>query len=184
MLGVAARHIRLNGLVQGVGFRPYVYKLAAEMGLKGWVQNFSQGVDMHIEGENLDLFYRRLLREVPALAVITQDSWEPAEPQGYDGFQIIPSKAQGAMNSLISPDVATCPECLAEMMNQRERRYHYPFTNCTNCGPRYTIIKDSPYDRSRTTMHSFPLCADCAREYEDPEDRRFHAQPVACPVCG
>lgn len=180
----SARHIYLSGIVQGVGFRPYVYKLAEEMGIKGWVSNTSQGVEIHAEGENLERFYQRLLAEIPSLAMIHHAEWQKVLPERYRTFAIIKSMNQGSADSLISPDIATCPECLQEIFDPEQRRYHYPFTNCTNCGPRYTIIRDIPYDRKHTTMSAFALCPDCAREFQDPADRRFHAQPVACPRCG
>lgn len=181
---MAAGLITFKGVVQGVGFRPFVFRLAESLNVKGWVNNNSTGVMIHAEGENLREFYRRLLAELPPLAVVKEHTFKEIEPLGYNDFRIVASTGGQAKEVLISPDVATCQECQREILDPEERRFHYPFTNCTNCGPRYTIICDSPYDRSNTTMSKFPLCPDCQKEYENPSDRRFHAQPVACPVCG
>lgn len=179
-----AKHIYLNGIVQGVGFRPFVFKLAEQMQVKGWVNNSSHGVNIHAEGENLDLFYHRLINEAPPLSKIVTARCELTEHLHYSSFEIIQSEADQNANVLISPDVATCTDCLQDMADPKNRRYQYPFTNCTNCGPRYTIIRDVPYDRAQTTMSDFPMCTPCAEEYTDPRDRRFHAQPVACEDCG
>lgn len=179
-----AYSIHFNGIVQGVGFRPYVFRLAHEMGIQGWVSNSSHGVDIHAEGTQVDLFYDRLLKEVPPLAKLTEVEHHEVSLHNYQSFDIIQSRGEGNPDVLISPDVATCGDCLEDLMDLDNRRYQYPFTNCTNCGPRYTIIKDVPYDRSQTTMDTFPMCAECAKEYGNPLDRRFHAQPVACPHCG
>lgn len=154
------------------------------MGIQGWVSNSSHGVDIHAEGTQLDLFYDRLLKEVPSLAKLTVVEQCEVALHNYHGFEIVQSRDEGNPDVLISPDVATCKECLVDLMDPDNRRYQYPFTNCTNCGPRYTIIKDVPYDRSQTTMECFPMCAECSKEYENPLDRRFHAQPVACDHCG
>ncbi len=179
-----AYSIHLNGIVQGVGFRPYVYRLARELDIKGWVSNSSHGVDIHAEGIQVDLFYENLLQETPSLAKVTNAEQCEVPLHHYQSFEIVQSKDDGNPDVLISPDVATCADCLADLRDPKNRRYHYPFTNCTNCGPRYTIILDVPYDRSKTTMNSFPMCLECSREYENPLDRRFHAQPVACAHCG
>ena len=178
--------VHIRGIVQGVGFRPFVYTLATRHGLRGWVKNTSAGVEIEVDGEkeSLDLFLQGLREEAPALARIDEFSASFQTPNGFLAFEILHSEAvEGAFQPL-SPDVATCPDCLREMFDPSDRRYRYPFINCTNCGPRFTIIKDIPYDRSKTTMEVFPMCPDCEREYNDPSDRRFHAQPEACPVCG
>ncbi|HSK66738.1 MAG TPA: acylphosphatase, partial [Anaerolineales bacterium] len=178
--------VHIRGIVQGVGFRPFVYTLATRYGLRGWVKNTSAGVEIEVDGEkeSLDLFLQGLREEAPALARIDEFSASFQTPNGFLAFEILHSEAvEGAFQPL-SPDVATCPDCLREMFDPSDRRYRYPFINCTNCGPRFTIIKDIPYDRSKTTMEVFPMCPDCEREYNDPSDRRFHAQPEACPVCG
>lgn len=181
---LSAWQIYLNGIVQGVGFRPFVFKLAREMGIKGWVNNSSHGVNIHAEGVDLERFYQRLLSEAPKLARIVSSRWEETLPQHFSDFSIISSEEDSTADVLISPDVATCDDCLNDLFTLGNRRYHYPFTNCTNCGPRYTIIKKVPYDRAQTTMSVFPMCPECADEYQDPGDRRFHAQPVACNHCG
>ncbi|ACL21653.1 carbamoyltransferase HypF [Desulfitobacterium hafniense] len=179
-----AYFIHLNGIVQGVGFRPYVYRLAHEMGIKGWVNNSSHGVYIHAEGLQVPVFYRRLLQEVPPLAKITHEEYREVAFGNYADFAILQSREEGQADVLISPDIATCGDCLAELRDVQDLRYRYPFINCTNCGPRYTIIQDVPYDRAQTTMQSFPMCPVCAQEYADPLNRRFHAQPVACSQCG
>ncbi len=175
----------VRGAVQGVGFRPFVYRLATEMGLRGWVLNSSQGVFLEVEGAEAELreFLLRLEREKPAISSIHSLEYWFHDPVGYTGFEIRES-AVGEKTALILPDIATCAECRREVEDPANRRYHYPFTNCTNCGPRFTIIESLPYDRPRTTMKKFTMCPDCAREYHDPNDRRFHAQPNACPACG
>lgn len=178
--------IHINGIVQGVGFRPHVFRLAAELGLKGWVLNSSSGVFIEAEGtkELLDNFLTELLSSPPPLADIRQYQVEETSPCGYDSFTIKASENDNARSVMISPDIATCQQCKREINDRGDRRYRYPFTNCTNCGPRFTIIKDVPYDRAKTTMASFPMCQECQQEYENPLNRRFHAQPNACPVCG
>jgi hydrogenase maturation protein HypF len=180
------RHVAA-GQVQGVGFRPFVYRLARELGLSGWVQNTPQGVVIEVEGAGraVAAFGRRLPAELPPLARLLSLEVGPAlPPTGADGFRIIESAPGSGHSVLISPDTATCPDCLADMADGANRRHRYPFTNCTNCGPRYTITRRVPYDRETTSMACFPLCPQCAAEYADPSDRRFHAQPNACPVCG
>ena len=179
-------HVHITGIVQGVGFRPFVYNLATRLGLKGWVKNTSAGVEIDVDGEReaLDLFLRQLRDEAPPLARIDEFSASFHPASGFRLLEILHSEAVEGAFQPISPDVAICPDCLRELFDPNDRRYRYPFINCTNCGPRFTIIKDIPYDRPQTTMASFPMCPDCEREYRDPLDRRFHAQPVACPVCG
>lgn len=178
--------ILIHGIVQGVGFRPFVFKLAISLGLTGWVLNNSQGVITEAEGNasSLHEFLTRLYTEKPAPAFI--ESLEPTwlDPTGYDKFIIRESENKGRKTTFISPDLATCPACLADIRDPNNRRYRYPFTNCTHCGPRFTIIESLPYDRPNTTMRIFRMCDECLKEYEDPLDRRFHAQPNACPVCG
>jgi hydrogenase maturation protein HypF len=183
---VQLRKISVRGVVQGVGFRPFVYRLARDHNLTGWVLNHSGGVDIEVEGllPALDAFVHDLTVEAPPLARIVAVDVAEALPQGYTEFEIRHSVAEEGRYQLISPDIATCADCLRELLAPNDRRYRYPFTNCTNCGPRFTIIRDIPYDRPLTTMAPFPMCPDCQAEYDDPLDRRFHAQPNACPVCG
>ncbi|HEY3284783.1 MAG TPA: carbamoyltransferase HypF [Armatimonadota bacterium] len=188
MKGTVTARLRVvvRGAVQGVGFRPFVYRLATELGLPGWVNNSTEGVFIEVEGEEARLrqFLLRLQAEKPPRSFI--QSLEPSflDPVGYAEFTVRPSEKGGAKSAYVLPDIATCDDCLREMLDPSNRRYRYPFTNCTNCGPRFSIIKAVPYDRGNTTMDSFALCTDCRGEYEDPADRRFHAQPNACPVCG
>ena len=183
---VARRLISITGVVQGVGFRPFVYRLAKDHGMAGWVRNTSSGVEVDVEGDAsaVENFARGLRTEAPPLARIEAFREDEAPAVGYTGFEIRHSRAEEGRYQLISPDIATCADCLAELLDAEDRRYRYPFTNCTNCGPRFTIIEDIPYDRPKTTMKVFPMCAACQAEYDDPLDRRFHAQPNACPVCG
>lgn len=178
--------IQLRGIVQGVGFRPFVYHLAQELGLSGYVRNSSAGLVIEVEGrtEQVDGFAARLSREAPPLAQIEETEAADLAAHGDLGFVIRESLAEEGEFVLVSPDVATCADCLQDMRDPANRRYEYPFTNCTNCGPRYSIIQDIPYDRPKTTMARFQMCAACRAEYDDPENRRFHAQPNACPVCG
>ncbi|HEX8993454.1 MAG TPA: carbamoyltransferase HypF [Anaerolineales bacterium] len=178
--------IHISGIVQGVGFRPFVYNLAARHGLTGWVRNTSAGVDIAVDGmqDDLEGFVKALRDEAPPLARIDEFAASYGTAGGFTRFEILHSEAIPEAFQPISPDVAICNDCLRELFDPRDRRYHYPFINCTNCGPRFTIIQDIPYDRPKTTMARFPMCPDCAREYSDPGDRRFHAQPVACPSCG
>ncbi len=182
-----ARRIRVTGTVQGVGFRPFVYRSAVELGLAGSVANDSRGVTIDAQGlvDDLDELQRRLLEEAPPLARIASIAVDglPLSPDRA-GFHIVDSRAEGAPAVAVSVDVATCDDCAAELFDPTDRRYRYPFVNCTNCGPRYTIILSIPYDREATTMAVFPMCDDCRKEYEDPANRRFHAEPNACPVCG
>ncbi len=179
-------HISVRGVVQGVGFRPFVYQLATRHNLKGWVCNTSEDVKIEVEGgkEALERFVFDLKAEAPPLAHIESVSATRHPATGYERFEIRGSIAKEGEYQLVSPDIATCQACQQELFNPSDRRYLYPFTNCTNCGPRFTIIEDIPYDRPRTTMRHFKMCPDCQREYDDPLDRRFHAQPNACPQCG
>ncbi len=178
--------IKLRGLVQGVGFRPFLYRLAKELNLKGWVINSPSGVEMEVEGEKglLEQFLLRLYQEKPPLAQIYSQEREYLEEVGYEDFEIRESKEEGKREAFILPDIATCSLCLKELFDPKDRRYRYPFINCIHCGPRFTIIERLPYDRQNTTMKFFEMCSRCRREYEDPKDRRFHAQPIACPDCG
>jgi hydrogenase maturation protein HypF len=183
---LARTRLKVTGVVQGVGFRPFVYRLARRHQLTGWVCNTSQCVEIEIEGPpaSLDRFINQLEQEAPALARIEAVVSCAAQPDGSTGFTIRESRHLAATEALIPADVATCDDCLADITDPGNRRYQYPFTNCTNCGPRFTIIREVPYDRLHTTMAVFGLCPRCRAEYEDPEDRRFHAEPTACPVCG
>lgn len=178
--------IHITGIVQGVGFRPFVYNLAQRHHLTGWVRNTSAGVDIEVDGENVELrdFVEHLKAELPPLARLDSLSVTERPASGFEQFEILHSEAVEGAFQPISPDVAVCPDCLREMNDPRDRRYRYPFINCTNCGPRFTIIQDIPYDRPKTTMSAFEMCEDCRAEYQDPSNRRFHAQPVACPKCG
>ncbi|MCS6963279.1 MAG: carbamoyltransferase HypF [Thermoflexus sp.] len=178
--------VEIQGAVQGVGFRPYIYRLAAELGLAGWVLNDSRGVFIEVEGpvSRLERFLERLPREIPPRARIysLQAGW--LDPVGYPRFEIRHSESEGEKTALVLPDIATCARCLVEILDPKDRRYRYPFTNCTDCGPRFTILEALPYDRPNTTMRRFRMCPTCQAEYENPLDRRFHAQPNACPECG
>jgi hydrogenase maturation protein HypF len=183
---IKSASISVRGIVQGVGFRPFVYGLAVKHSLKGWVYNTSEDVRIEVEGEAeaVEQFELELKTEAPPLAHIEAVTIEHHAPRGYKNFEIRYSQKQEGKYQLISPDVATCQACLGELLNAEDRRYRYPFTNCTNCGPRFTIIEDMPYDRPQTTMRYFQMCAQCQAEYDNPLDRRFHAQPNACPKCG
>jgi hydrogenase maturation protein HypF len=187
LAGRIRRRILVTGIVQGVGFRPFVHSLAVRLGLCGFVANDKTGVLMEVEGSSADIahFVARLRGEAPRLAVIESVRSEPIAATGEQGFTILASRNRDGQHlALVSPDIATCGDCLREIFDPADRRYLYPFTNCTNCGPRFTIIRDIPYDRRSTTMAGFEMCGDCAREYNDPCNRRFHAQPVCCPACG
>lgn len=179
------RRIRVRGVVQGVGFRPFVHRLATSRDLHGFVLNDGEGVVVEVEGPPAVVagFLDALELESPPLARIDTVTSEQVASRGGSDFVVEVSRATGR-SALVPPDVATCDACLAELFDQADRRYRYPFLNCTDCGPRFTIVRAVPYDRPNTTMATFPLCADCRREYEDPSDRRFHAEPIACPVCG
>ncbi|HYY23406.1 MAG TPA: carbamoyltransferase HypF [Thermoleophilaceae bacterium] len=188
-LGVgSARRVRarVEGTVQGVGFRPHVYRRAAELGLAGWVLNDERGVLLEVEGPPaaVDGLLRALRSDPPPLASVERVHAEDLDPVGEHGFRILESEAGGEPYAPVTPDSATCEDCLAELFDLGNRRYRYPFINCTNCGPRFTIVRGVPYDRPLTTMVRFPMCARCRAEYDDPADRRFHAQPNACPECG
>ncbi len=178
--------VRVEGTVQGVGFRPFVFRVATELGLAGWVLNDARGVLVEVEGDRpaVEAFLARLSSDPPPLAVVERVTEEEAEPLGEEGFGIVESDAGGEPRAAVSPDIATCEDCLEEIRDPADRRHRYPFTNCTNCGPRFTIVRGVPYDRPLTTMASFEMCPRCRAEYEDPLDRRFHAQPNACPDCG
>src|SRR5215216_3083488 len=180
------RGATVRGIVQGVGFRPFVYALARRYGLSGTVRNDAEGIRIEVEGapEELGRFARALAEDAPPLAVVESVFWQPLATLGNREFCIEESREGLRRQALVSPDVATCEDCLAELLDPTDRRYRYPFTNCTNCGPRFTITRSVPYDRVTTTMSGFEMCPDCRREYEDPADRRFHAQPNACSVCG
>ena len=184
----AARRVRarVDGTVQGVGYRPFVYRLADELGVAGWVLNDERGVLVEAEGppEAVAAFVERLSADAPPLAEVTAVTVEDLEATGEAGFEIVASERGGAATAPVTPDSATCDDCLAELCDPADRRYRYPFLNCTNCGPRFTIVQGIPYDRPQTTMAGFEMCAACQAEYDDPMDRRFHAQPNACPVCG
>lgn len=178
--------IIIKGAVQGVGFRPFVFNLASSLELKGWVLNSSAGVFIEAEGEEsvLQQFILRIEKDKPPLSFIQSFEHSILDAKGFTGFKILHSDDKGSKSALILPDIAVCGKCLDEIFNPNNRRYLYPFTNCTNCGPRYSIIKTLPYDRCNTTMSVFEMCCDCRAEYENPKDRRFHAQPNACPICG
>jgi hydrogenase maturation protein HypF len=181
-----AKRVKVNGVVQGVGFRPFIFQLAEQYGLRGEVANTSSGVTIQIEGlaEHVAAFERDLSTKRPPLAYIVEISSQPDTIRHFAGFSIAKSKGEAKTSTLISPDVSVCNDCLGELLDPDDRRYHYPFINCTNCGPRYTIIDDIPYDRPKTSMRYFNMCAACQSEYDDPHNRRFHAQPNACADCG
>jgi hydrogenase maturation protein HypF len=178
--------VRVDGTVQGVGYRPFVYRLADELEIAGWVLNDERGVLVEAEGppDAVAAFVERLNADAPPLADVRGVTIEDLPATGEPGFEIVASERGGAATAPVTPDSATCDECLAELADPADRRHRYPFTNCTNCGPRFTIVRGIPYDRPLTTMAGFEMCAACQAEYDDPLDRRFHAQPNACPVCG
>ena len=182
----SARQIRLSGQVQGVGFRPFIYRLAIKHQLNGWVRNCLGIVEIHVQGQTLDLdnFLNQLFNKKPPLAKPKLESVKQADVGNFETFNILQSQAQGEAQISVPADLFLCNDCLTELNDPSDRRYHYPFINCTQCGPRYTLIRRLPYDRSNTTMVDFELCPLCRAEYEDPNNRRFHAEPVACPVCG
>jgi hydrogenase maturation protein HypF len=182
----SAREIEVRGIVQGVGFRPFVWRLASDAGLTGRVRNRSGVVEIVVEGAApaLDDFCSSLETQAPVLARVDSVTWRDAAPTGFETFDVDESVVGFGGERLVSADAATCESCLGELFEPNDRRFRYPFINCTDCGPRFTIIEALPYDRERTSMRSFPMCADCAREYHDPADRRFHAEPIACPTCG
>ncbi|MGE0087079.1 MAG: carbamoyltransferase HypF [Desulfococcaceae bacterium] len=178
--------IHINGIVQGVGFRPFVWQVAGQHGICGTVANTSSGVRIHAQGspENMENFCRDIREKKPPLSHITEINIFPESPKDFRDFSIVQSSGKNRVSTLISPDMAVCEDCVREMRNPEDRRYRYPFINCTNCGPRYTIIDNIPYDRVHTSMKVFPMCPECQAEYDNPANRRFHAQPNACPVCG
>jgi hydrogenase maturation protein HypF len=183
-----AATFRVRGLVQGVGFRPFVYRLARDLGLAGWVCNDSAGVLIHVEGAANDLagFEQRLGVEAPRAAVIASVTRQEAMPDGCCTFRVTNSRREPAPGEAlrVPPDRAVCAACQGDVFNPSDRRHGYPFTTCTDCGPRYSIVRSLPYDRAATSMDGFPLCAACLAEYEDPLCRRFHAEPIACTDCG
>ncbi|MEV6703801.1 acylphosphatase, partial [Streptomyces sp. NPDC051453] len=180
------RRVTVRGVVQGVGFRPFLYTLATSLELAGHVTNTEDGVVAEVEGDHAAVarFCDRIAQQAPPLAMVESVEHEQVPLRGGSGFAIVASRSQGSPRTLVSPDTATCGACLAEMADPDDRRYRHPFITCTHCGPRFTIVTGLPYDRAHTTMAGFSMCADCAREYTDPEDRRFHAQPVSCRACG
>jgi hydrogenase maturation protein HypF len=182
----SARHIVLSGKVQGVGFRPFIYRIASQHHLSGWVRNRVGLVEIHVQGrtESLEQFVTEIFTQAPQLARPVLQSDTRIDPGMFDNFIILQSIDQGEANISVPADLFTCDDCLAELYSSSDRRYRYPFINCTQCGPRYTLIRSLPYDRANTSMAGFELCALCRKEYEDPADRRFHAEPIACPVCG
>src|SRR5215470_13992392 len=188
MSGRVRRDVRVEGVVRGVGFRPFVYGLATRLGLAGRVGNDANGVFVEVEGAaaDVDEFIVALRRDAPRLAAVERVTVTvaPGEPRGTGGFRIVESAAVGRRRVLVSADSATCDECLRELGDPGDRRFGYAFINCASCGPRFTIVRDVPYDRPLTTMSGFAMCAACAAEYHDPGDRRFHAQPTCCPECG
>ena len=186
MSDIQGVRIHVTGIIQGVGFRPFIYGLATRLGLFGWVRNTSAGVDIEVEGANqtIELFLKALKSEAPPLARIDDFAIKTKALNGFSQFEIIHSESIPEAFQPISPDVCICPDCLKELFDPINRRFRYPFINCTNCGPRFTIIQDIPYDRPETTMSSFQMCERCRAEYQNPTDRRFHAQPIACPDCG
>ncbi len=183
--GRAAVRLRVTGLVQGVGFRPFVYRLAVRHGLDGWVRNTTGEVQIALEGAGLELdaFLQELRIEAPPLARIEAIDLLPEPPSGFGGFAILPSEAS-PLTGLVSPDVGICEACLEELFDPSDRRYRYPFITCTECGPRYTIIEALPYDRERTSMAAFPPCPACLAEYQDPASRRYRSESNSCPECG
>ncbi len=176
----------IEGRVQGVGFRPAIYRHAVACRLAGFVRNDPGGVTLEVEGheEDISTFFRLLVQKVPERALIAKVDAKTLPIEGYKSFEVVASETEGVVGVQLPPDLATCDMCLSELGDPNDRRYRYPFINCVDCGPRFTIVRDLPYDRATTSMARFPLCPDCSREYTDPGDRRFHAEPNACPVCG
>lgn len=190
---ISALNIHITGIVQGVGFRPFVYKQARLYLINGWVLNSNDGVHIFAEGEDklLDQFCLALANEAPLASKVEQIEMQEVPLQNFKSFEIRTSKnenlnqsAQNSQQTLVSPDLATCEDCVKELFDKNDHRYRYPFINCTNCGPRFTIISKLPYDRKYTSMKHFDMCENCSNEYKDPLDRRFHAQPNACFECG
>ena len=186
MASLTAFRIEIRGIVQGVGFRPYVHKMVEKYGFSGWIRNTSYGAQLELAGSRRALlhFLDDLKKSPPPLALIEGVEYTAVEAREYSGFRIIESERSGHMETLVSPDVGICADCARELLDHADRRYKYPFINCTNCGPRFTIIKSVPYDRASTSMAAFPMCGDCAAEFADIRDRRYHAQPNCCPECG
>jgi len=184
--GSARVRATIEGRVQGVGFRPAIYRHAVACGLKGFVRNDPGGVTLEVEGrpDDVQAFFDRLEESLPQQAVVASVATEDLPPQGYRAFEVVASESEGVVSAQLPPDLATCATCTKEMGDSGDRRYRYPFINCVDCGPRFTIIRDLPYDRANTSMAGFQLCSDCGHEYRDPGDRRFHAEPNACPRCG
>ncbi|MGC8470465.1 MAG: acylphosphatase, partial [Acetobacteraceae bacterium] len=178
--------IAITGAVQGVGFRPFVYRLAQEAGLSGSVRNTGAGVLIEAEGAASALagFLDRLARDTPAHAVVTGREVARMDALGTEGFTVAPSAAEDTCSAVVMTDLATCPDCLREICDAADRRYRYPFTTCVSCGPRYSVVAALPYDRASTTLNRFPPCSACAAEYADPGSRRFHAESICCPACG
>ena len=182
---VERRRLAVAGIVQGVGFRPFVHRLAEQRGLAGHVRNTGAGVEVEVEGTEhaLDAFAAALVAEAPAAAQLDAITQVLVAPRGETAFRIADSRVGGHAPA-VGPDLATCADCLRELFDPRDRRFRYAFLTCTACGPRFTIVRALPYDRERTTLAAFPLCDACRGEYEDPADRRFHAEAIACPLCG
>lgn len=179
-----ARKILTQGIVQGVGFRPYVYRLATDLNLNGYVRNLGNVVEIIIEGNDTDLFIKRLPEELPPIAKIDSMIVEDIDLKDYANFEIIESGDSYSGISVIPPDIAICDKCLEEIRNPQDRRYKYPFNACTDCGPRFTVIESVPYDRIRTSMDEFPLCDECLVEYKEPLNRRYHGEAICCNECG
>jgi len=181
-----ARFITISGRVQGVGFRPFVYRLAHRHGITGWVRNANGAVEIHAEGQpdQLQRFSEALLNDAPPLSAPAKLSSENCPPEAAPAFSILDSQSRNTADIHVPADGFVCADCLAELHDPANRRHRYPFINCTQCGPRYTLITALPYDRPNTAMRDFALCPDCRQEYENPLDRRFHAEPIACPACG
>ena len=185
-MNISRIKISIRGAVQGIGFRPFIYRIAKELQLTGFVLNNSTGVHIEAEGGETAIrtFLLRIEKEKPALAIITSLEYSILDPIGYTEFTIKKSEDSNDVSALILPDISVCDDCLNEMLDPHDRRYCYPFINCTNCGPRFSIIESLPYDRPNTSMKIFEMCDRCKEEYDNPLDRRFHAQPTACPDCG
>ena len=183
---IKSLRFQIRGTVQGVGFRPWIFRLAHQLHLTGFVRNTSQGALIEIEGTEtqVEKFVHLIHTQPPALCRFTECLLTDIAPQGFDQFRILSSLDENQHEALVLPDIASCPDCVKEIFDRHDRRYSYPFTNCTHCGPRYSIIEALPYDRLNTSMKKFKMCAQCQSEYDDPLNRRFHAQPNACPVCG
>ncbi len=181
-----SNRIKISGIVQGVGFRPFVYNLATRLGITGWVRNTSGGVEIKATGDPsiIEKFIAVLRNDPPLLSKVDNLIVEPVDTEQFNSFEIRESLANPGEFIPISPDMSICEDCRRELFDPADRRYRYPFINCTNCGPRFTIIQGVPYDRPLTTMSAFAMCSDCAGEYATPSDRRYHAQPIACGVCG